>query len=88
MSEDGREWRPIETAPRDGTTVLLWLRERQQAGGRMTDMPCVDDYRVGLFVRHSRTLPNGGWRYLNNAYAYAQDENFTHWMPLPEPPKP
>ena len=24
------EWRSLESAPRDGTTVLLWLRDRQR----------------------------------------------------------
>ncbi len=81
------EWQPIDTAPRDGTTVLLWLRERRNSGGKRTDMPIVDDYRVGLYVVHSKNLPNGGWRFINNGYCYAQDDSFTHWMPLPAPPE-
>jgi hypothetical protein len=78
------EWQPIETAPKDGTTILLWLRERQNSGGRRTAYPVIDDLRVGHWVI---TDGYGRWRYLTNGYAYGQDNTFTHWMPLPEPPK-
>jgi len=65
------EWQPIETAPRDGTRVLLSKVGSTEVvsgywnGIRYEDIP-VDEWL---------TAP-GGWR-----------RQPTHWMPLPEPPK-
>ena len=80
------QWQPIETAPRDGTWVLI-------AGGRTTE----DDYNsTGVLTTRPVTafwseplweedaewafcFWDGDWRegYLNP----------THWMPLPQPPE-
>lgn len=66
-----REWRPIESAPRDGTEILCWpgLRKPETAvTGAWLDTrggPCWVDLGVG---HH-----NGYWRP-------------THWLPLPKGP--
>lgn len=66
-----REWRPIESAPRDGTEILCWpgLRKPETAvTGAWLDTrggPCW----VELGVGHH----NGYWRP-------------THWLPLPKGP--
>lgn len=81
------EWQPIETAPRDGTTVLLWkAAPTWPVGGRPRRYPRVADYRVGLWVGPRAELPSGGWRYLSHGYEFGQDDRFSHWMPLPKPP--
>ncbi|MEO0943239.1 MAG: DUF551 domain-containing protein [Pseudomonadota bacterium] len=67
------EWQPIETAPKDGTEVILfywWYID----GGLVTAgywHPVFDDVK-------------GGFWYADLVNAGAADP--THWMPLPEPP--
>ena len=66
-------WQPIETAPLDGTPILLWPYEPQDfwAGHAPQEVclgfNCLD---VGWFnpEQHCTFEP-------------------THWMPLPEPPE-
>lgn len=67
------DWRPIETAPKDGTHILLWPGLRRPAAavvGAWLDTrggPCWYDLAVG---HH-----NGYWQP-------------THWQPMPLPPAP
>lgn len=78
------EWKPIETAPRDGTPILatdgklrcivraanawVWAASKSGSGQMVFDRP-----------PHEGNAVSGG------------DEiglgELTHWMPLPEPPK-
>lgn len=73
--------RPIETAPKDGTRILLYwphLREghRWQSG-------CWHDT---VHTSHGRvTYESKGWAGLD--FFYDKKEP-THWMPLPEEPTP
>lgn len=66
------EWRPIETAPKDGTEIDVWCdygRETNAYWGTSEQNNreewCVDN--------------NDGW-----AWGIPL---VTHWMPIPEPPK-
>ena len=69
------EWQPIETAPKDGTLVLLWPGSRTvnrlltvcSAYWHQPANPKVSGMWVGQFVTRGSYI--------------------THWMPLPEPPK-
>ena len=64
------EWQPIETAPKDGTVVLV---------GRF-----VDDgqaYCNGLIAVDWYRGPDMQWGMFSKRYWPA-----THWMPLPKPP--
>jgi len=67
-----REWQPIETAPHDGTRVLVF------AEGKMTcayfDLPCAFAGTWELSV------PSDGYVDSNEVFP-------THWMPLPDAPK-
>jgi hypothetical protein len=71
------EWQPIETAPKDGSCVLVTGR----FGGRQRPIPC-DAWqrtpRIVWFEMHRTWLgfPSGK----------ALDGEPTHWRPLPEPP--
>lgn len=85
------DWQPIETAPKDGTVVDLWVSEYEgwPEGGSERLAKCMwveDPYGDG------DEFDQSGWY-----QSYAEIESFgnkvdkrarvTHWMPLPEPPK-
>jgi hypothetical protein len=68
------EWLPIETAPMDGTNVLLVNRKGHMACGLWRD----GILGRGWFLR-------GG----NEPNVFFNDHHGpTHWMPLPEAPAP
>lgn len=69
-------WRPIETAPKDGTWVLLWWKETP------TGAECFDEWCPEQAV--------GKWHYdcWMRCSEYSVGGTPTHWMPLPKPPTP
>jgi hypothetical protein len=78
------EWQPIETAPKDGTPVDLWLvtkfsdhLKEPTRCRRITDAAWDDQWLWfnGIFTAHVEGVRDGDWK------AVA-----THWMPLPSPP--
>lgn len=83
MSET--EWKPIETAPKDGTKVLasrhdyLW--------------PEVVYWQEYDAETREETGEDGYWAFAgellaNVADPFDADTLPTHWQPLPEPPQP
>jgi len=66
------EWQPIETAPKDGTKFDAWVPDAF-GGHRMTDLS---------FNARGQLRQNG---LLTTADLPRWP---THWMPLPNPPKP
>ncbi len=82
-----REWQPIETAPKDGRTLLLgylnganrWRTMRGQWYSNdliMMDMEEPDDHEEGWYETSVEAdEPPNVWT-----------TNPTHWMPLPDPP--
>jgi len=75
LAEAGDGWMPIETAPKDGTRVLLY------PGGAFTAR-WSEECQFGQF----KTAP--GWQIFeceDPYYSVAEDEP-THWRPLPAPP--
>ena len=67
------EWLPIESAPRDGTVVLLSVRIVKNRRGNLNKHKTIMAWHD---VTHWKTL-NGNSK---------SDNDFTHWMPLPTPP--
>ena len=69
-------WQPIETAPKDGTCILVGNRYGTWVAKHMPVYP--SGYR-----------PSSPWfcMMLNREYMYVLGDLPTHWMPLPEPPK-
>lgn len=65
------EWQSIETAPKDGTPVLVLMKEP----GRL------DGSRVQVAVEY----PNG-YALIGGRFAFDCPKP-THWMPLPPPPE-
>lgn len=74
------EWKPIETAPKDGTHILAF---RALIGIRYTNLtnpPTVVHWwdnpgEEGFYTSVNELEPQEPFR-------------ATHWMPLPEPPQP
>lgn len=64
------EWQPIETAPKDGTPVLLY---------EPSEDPTVHVAEWGIGDWHLCDF-DPGYDLVQRAV------NPTHWMPLPEPP--
>lgn len=70
----GPGWRPIETAPKDGTRILVWSEFRGNMAASMHEKTTCDltywnDLNGGGWVRHTWATP-------------------THWQPLPAAPIP
>lgn len=68
------EWRPIETAPRDGTTVMLWVRWARIGG--VVPGP--------TFARCQH--PKLGWERESHGHGRIADAIIDGWQPLPAPP--
>lgn len=67
-------WLPIESAPKDGTPVMLFS-------------PCDPFFNDGANVGTGMVWVSGGWRDTGGWRGdYGHDEP-THWQPLPDPPK-
>ena len=68
-------WQPIETAPKDGTAIIVYGQWAAEIGDWADDPPSVG-------VAYS----NGtGWFSIHADY-YSVTCDATHWMPLPNPP--
>lgn len=65
------EWQPIETAPKDGTRVLLWNGQ---------------EMFVAHWWNPSRSCPAWFFFFGSTSENDGTVPNATHWMPLPEPP--
>lgn len=64
------DWKPIETAPKDGTRILGW-------DGRDMAVVCWDE-------ELAHTEAPSLWAHCNRFATDALAA--THWMPLPDPP--
>ena len=81
--ENESKWQPIETAPKDGTRILLY--------GSYQWEDYEDRKESGIIVGYFRLCDwndddNGSWVAVN-ANPYTDYVQPTHWMPLPNHPK-
>ena len=76
-------WQPIETAPKDGTFVLITGGHPGYGWDGPDDLipPCVV---ASYQINHRKLQILGGWQFAvyEDGY-YGVWENPTHWMPLP-----
>lgn len=70
------EWQPIETAPKDGSPILIW-----QPGG-VTQYTWYTDCWICRWEDRYQCWTEAGGE------LYSEARSPTHWMPLPDPPKP
>ncbi|MEE1655500.1 hypothetical protein VB618_04755 [Microvirga sp. CF3062] len=67
------EWRPLETAPRDGSRLDVWTEN----GIRYID----------VFWHHGPDFPQGAFVFYDiHLRDYIDVDDATHWMPRPAPP--
>lgn len=68
------QWQPIETAPKDGTTVLVFaqLNPPEKWVEEVRDLPPM--------ICQAAHHPDAGW-------CVCTMREVTHWQPLPQPPK-
>ena len=71
------KWQPIETAPRDGTSLLLWCPHYKRPI-RVGTYEIWEDFSHGQSVSKREYWSIGTFDSLEVLP--------THWMPLPEPP--
>lgn len=70
--QEAMQWRPIESAPRDGTEILVWVGHNPLNGHK----PEWSHMAHARWTKHN----NGGWVWEGLCGL------ITHWMPLPEAP--
>ncbi len=76
-------WRPIETAPHDGTAVLGYGRhDRSPTDAQRGVMP--GDHWWSIMVWDVWRNPGASWVFAKDGHTVWSMP--THWMPLPEPP--
>lgn len=73
------DWEPIESAPRDGTRVLLHFPHWGAIEGRYEEV--ITRGHMG----RSRKLT---WRFTDRLIDADESHQPTHWKPLPNPPQP
>lgn len=77
------DWQPIETAPKDGTTVLLAYKDELLIGW----------YQDEQRIRHGQVISSTkkwtGYGVFDRIYPSTSEPppEPTHWMPLPKPPE-
>ena len=71
------EWKPIETAPKDGTPVLAG-----RGGTYPWGIPHILAWLDGPKVK-----AGAGWYRVDGAHWNTRTLRPTHWMPLPSPPQ-
>jgi hypothetical protein len=81
------DWRPIETAPKDGTEILLGAPGRSTQGQWLepSDKPVIK-YRDGFAPEEEWEEFEPFWSSYDGGFT--EEHPPTHWMPLPASPSP
>lgn len=80
-------WEPIDTAPKDGTRVILWRGPAES--GKQSEM-VIAEWHGGEWQwpdEAENPCTHGEWSEEDRQGGYYSDGRyFTHWMPLPAAP--
>lgn len=84
------EWQPIETAPKDGTKVDLWVITRGCYENKDERIPDASWEDGGWGTCETLQGTYGHWHFEYDGPAKKGHHCVkpTHWMPLPNPPSP
>lgn len=72
-----REWRDIETAPKDGTRIIAWCVHEN---AKYAKDPIAEGWEAAV-IAYWTDFNHGGWVWHGHA------GTFTKWQPLPPAPK-
>lgn len=82
------EWQPIETAPKDGTAIDLWVADRRLPNGYVIPAKRIPNcsYREPQW---NGDRPGWTWHESSDECDSELNADYTptHWMPLPAPPE-
>jgi hypothetical protein len=93
------EWQPIDTAPKDGTVIDLWIQSLEDGSGADdVHFWCSgEDFfdkkhrircgRITGFIWAKKGPNPPGWFPIGGLKGFPLSVRPTHWMPRPEPPK-
>lgn len=82
-----RQWRPIETAPKDGTPFLATVVDTVDEYDEDDRLIAKGKREVGVWVAQQIEFL-GAPVVIPWTGSIVQNRKFTHWMPLPKPPVP
>jgi hypothetical protein len=75
---NNNEWQPIETAPKDGTQIVLIIKRPYTSSDGGTEYE--QSFVISRFCNYDKM-----WLEIN--YGKNWEDIPTHWMPLPKPPE-
>jgi len=78
-------WQPIETAPKDGTKIILFWRCEWHDYGNPSDAPKITVGYWGAEYVFITAKEDYEWL-TTSSNPYVDRCHATHWMPLPTPP--
>lgn len=70
-----KDWQPIETAPKDGTVIDVWVKDLKKNDGS-------GQRRTHVWWSKNADRWSDDWLHVPRMFGVKP----THWMPLPEPP--
>jgi hypothetical protein len=70
LSQHLKDWQPIESAPKDGTIVLIWIEARS--------------WMLPAYWGRDNEINPPGW--IGGHCRVMHIDQPTHWMPMPYPP--